>query len=293
MENRFEQSPEEQGWKAPLPSRPDPTLRQTTHNVNGADQGVLRDNLCAWVREKLSDLLDSDGSIRPEQAAGIYAHLAICRSCAQEFEEMQHVVALVENLPPVELPCDFSGLILQRIENPHAPALPRALASPSTADMVSAVVASQPGQQNVSASLKITTAQTVKQKVAVLHNQHQQSHAQHTQSELLSRMTAGGILSAVLAYFLSTTWGRQIAASVLMPTCAWLSQIADVLRSVPVLTWMVGLIFSALAQFNAMLGHTYHIMGTAAAVGFALDAVICIAAYGFLTARRREAQMRF
>ena len=39
---------------------------------------------------------------------------------------------------------------------------------------------------------------------------------------------------------------------------------------------MVGLIFSALAQLNAMLSQTYHVMGAAAAAGFAIDVAVCV-----------------
>ena len=130
MENRFEHTPEEQGWKTPLPprpvapngNRPDILSNRTPGQQNAVQNGFARAVARQSVRlglRKLSDLLDNDGSVRPEQAAGIYAHLAICRHCAQEFDEMQRVVALVENLPPAELPRDFSGLIMQRIENPH------------------------------------------------------------------------------------------------------------------------------------------------------------------------------
>lgn len=292
MENRFENSPEEQGWKAPLPPRIDSTLRQT----NAPDQDLLRDNLCAWVREKLSDLLDNDGSIRPEQAAGIYAHLAICRPCAQEFDELKHIVALVEDLPPAELPCDFSGLIMFRIENPHAPLQKHAVSPLAAAEMTSAVVAATPALQNMAAKHNVTSVQTIEQQVTALHqqNQHtQQAQTRLTQSETLRRMTVGGILSAVLAYFLSNPWGRQMLGNNLLAANTWLSQIADVLGRVPVLTWMVGLIFSALAQLNVMLSQTYHVMGPAAAVGVALDVAVCAVAYGFLTVRRREAQTRF
>jgi len=307
MENKFEHTPEEQGWKAPLPPRPavpngnapghalnDPTGQNNTVQ-NGFAQGQLRDNLCAWVCEKLSDLLDNDGSVRPEQAAGIYAHLAICRHCAQEFDEMQRVVALVENLPPADLPRDFSGLIMQRIENPHI-ALSRHSMTPQAVADTSAVVVVTNGQTQNRAQSRSTTAsmQTAEQKTTVLQAQQIQSvQTQQNQSELLRRMTAGGILSAVLAYFVSTAWGRQLLSGNVNAATAWFAQVADTLRGVPVLTWMVGLIFSALAQLNAMLSQTYHVMGAAAAAGFAIDVAVCVIAYSFLTARRRDAQMRY
>ena len=165
MENRFEQMPEEQGWKAPLPPRPTytdnapsvsgtqsaPEAGHTLYNgysVHAVPQDTLRDNLCFWVREKLSDMLDNDGTVRPEQAAGIYAHLAICRACSQEYEEMQQLVSLVESLPPAELPCDYSLLIMQRIEIQNSSVPHRHL---HTVEM-SAASASQPVQTKVLAA---------------------------------------------------------------------------------------------------------------------------------------------
>ena len=106
MENRFEHNePESQNWKKYLPPVTPPTAGQQAEQ-----QKVSQDALCAWVCEQLSYLLDNDGSVRPEQAAGIHGHLALCRHCAEVWEEMQNVVALVENLPPVALPLRFFRL---------------------------------------------------------------------------------------------------------------------------------------------------------------------------------------
>ena len=305
MENKFEHDPEEQGWKAPMPPRVYNTFQGLDH-IGGSlpPHEVLRDNLCAWVCEKLSDLLDNDGSVRPEQAAGIYAHLAICRHCAQEWDEMQRVVSLVEKLPACDLPRDFAPLIMQRIENPDAASFQRAMpaqsahladaaASPAYAPAVRAQ------EQNAAAQtqMKVTTTTHLEQNTAALNMQQARTQIQQTQqkqqTELLQRMTAGGVLSSVLAYFLSTVWGRQMLGSNVITAGAWFSQVAEALRSVPILTWMAGLIFSAFAQLNATLGQTYHTMGAAAGIGFALDAIICVMAYGYLTARRRDAQLRY
>ena len=312
MENRFEHTPEEQGWKAPLPPRhaapngntPAHAFNDQASQVgqnnaaqNGFAQGQLRDNLCAWVCEKLSDLLDNDGSVRPEQAAGIYAHLAICRHCAQEFDEMQRVVALVENLPPADLPRDFSGLIMQRIENPHQPLARHSLPPQSVTDTAAVASVARGQTQNAAGTQarNVTAAtQNTEQATTLLQTQQSQNvRTQQNQSELLQRMTAGGILSSVLAYFVSTAWGRQMLGNNVAIATTWFAQVADTLRGVPVLTWMVGLIFSALAQLNAMLSQTYHVMGAAAAAGFAIDVAVCVVAYSVLTARRRDAQMRF
>lgn len=290
MENKFEHNePEPQSWKKYLPPVNPPQTGQQPQ------QHISQDTLCAWVCEQLSYLLDNDGSVRPEQAAGIHGHLALCRHCAQEWEEMQNVVALVENLPPVALPRDFSGLVMQRIEQQNAPFAQRALLPQSVAETDGRV------QAVASSRVKVTPAQAGEQKTLVSHAQETvfttQTHQLQTQqtqsrSQLLQRMSAGSVFSGLIAYFLSTAWARQMLGTTIPTASAWLGQTADVLRSVPVVTWIFGLIFSALAQVDAMLSHTYQAMGTMAAVGLGMDVVVCGFAYMYLNARRRNAQMR-
>lgn len=344
MENRFEQNPEEQVWRAPLPPRPASPSQSSPQTgapnaygtVNGATahgttangtyvagqpaQDLLRGNLCAWVCEKLSDLLDNDGSVRPEQAAGIYAHLAICRACAHEFEEMQQVVSLVEHLPPAELPCDFSVLIMHRIEHPNAPALQRTLHVAPNLSVSSAVVMTSPAHdRHKSASVPSQTAANtaanvvsgvssgridgrLEQKSVVkteqqvvqtetLHQTHK-TEVQLSQAEKLGRITAGGILSSGLGYLISSAWGRQMLNGIYSPVSAWFGQFAILFRDAPGLTWVLTLIFSALAELGGLLGHTYQTLAPAVATGITLDVLICVFAYSVLSARRREAQMR-
>ncbi len=288
MENRFEHNePEEHTWKKYLPPNNSP-LNAPETNQQQQQQKVSQDALCAWVCEQLSYLLDNDGSVRPEQAAGIHGHLALCRHCAQEWEDMQNVVGLVESLPPVELPRDFSGLIMQRIELQNAPLVPHTLTPQPIAENYALA------QAVTTARTKVTPAQATEQKTLTQTAQQTLSttQTQQSRSQLVQRMSAGSALSGILAYFLSTAWGRQMLGANVTTASAWLGQAADVLRSVPVVTWIFGLIFSALAQVNTMLNSTYHAMGTAAAVGFGMDVAICAFAYMYLSARRRNAQMQ-
>jgi len=321
MENRFEQMPEEQGWRAPLPPRPSypdkaPPLSGTQNSeVPRTSQSgymgthdTLRDNLCAWVRERMSDLLDNDGTVRPEQAAGIYAHMAICRACSQEFEEMQHLVSLVESLPPAELPCDFSPLIMQRIEfqsvvlpqrnlNTALSDLPNhsKLSNDVTAPTTAAVRATVQSPVVASERQVVATTQTVQ----TSHVQTTQTQSTQTQglnqglsTEKLGRLTLGSLFSSGLAYLISSTWGRQMLSVNMTTVGNWFGQLVTLLREVPLLTWMLTLIVSTVAQLNVMVGHTYQTMGTMAVAGLLLDAVICVIAYSVLDVRRRQAQMR-
>ena len=289
MENKFEHNePEPQNWKKYLQSVNPPQPVQQPQQQN-----VSQDALCAWVCEQLSYLLDNDGSVRPEQAAGIHGHLALCRHCAQEWEEMQNVVALVENLPPVALPRDFSGLVMQRIELQNAPFAQHAV-SPQTTGKTDAHT-----QAVASIRVKVAAEQTVEQKTLALHTQEALSTTQtqqtQTRSQLMQRVSAGSVFSGLLAYCLSTAWGRQMLGAMganVTIVSAWLGQTTDVLRSVPVVTWIFGLIFSALAQANAMLSHTYHAMGAMAAIGLGMDVAVCAFAYMYLNNRRRSIQIQ-
>src|SRR5438552_1551000 len=124
MENRSEHIPPEQGWGAyatppTYPShsayqRPDPPGAEA--QLNQESTLPPQANLCAWVREKLEPLLENDDEIRPEMATALYGHLAVCQGCAQAFEQIQKVVAMLEALPPLELPMDYAPLILRRIQ---------------------------------------------------------------------------------------------------------------------------------------------------------------------------------
>ena len=179
MENKFEHNePEQQNWKKYL-QPVNPPIQQPQQNVS-------QDALCAWVCEQLSYLLDNDGSVRPEQAAGIHGHLALCRHCAQEWEEMQNVVALVENLPPVALPRDFSGLVMQRIEQQNAP-FAQHIVSPQTIGKTDAHT-----QAVASIRVKVAANQTLEQQTLTLHTRETLSttHTQ-TRSQLMQRVSAG------------------------------------------------------------------------------------------------------
>ena len=299
MENKFEHNePEAQNWKKYLPP-----VNPHKADQQPQQQNVSQDALCAWVCEQLSYLLDNDGSVRPEQAAGIHGHLALCRHCAQEWEELQNVVSLVENLPPMPLPRDFSELVMQRIMQQNAPLASHALTPQpvaETGERVQAVAAIRVKTASMQMEEHDTTARKAQKTSATTQTQDlqlQQVQTQQTQtrSQLLQRMSAGTVFSGLMAYFLSTAWGRQMLGAMgtnVNIVSTWLGQTADVLRSVPIVTWIFGLIFSALAQVDAMLSHTYHAMGTMAAVGLGMDVAVCAFAYMYLNARRRSAQMR-
>jgi hypothetical protein len=275
MENRFENSPpEEQGWGAYLTP---PGLH------------AQRTGLCADVCKLLPDLLENDGSVRPEMATAIYAHLAVCSDCADEFDQMQRVIARIEALPPAEMPMDFSGLIMRRIqeqaETVHsAQHAPRQAAVPTGARATVTITRRPEAQQQKG-------TQTVAQTAATRLGTDTKTYAAtQTSAQLWQRLSAGALLTGVMSFFLSSAWGRQMLGVNLANATAWLEQIAESISRVPVLGWMAGLIFSALAQASGMLSETYHTLGALVVRGLVLDIAMGVLAYYYLLTRRQREQ---
>jgi hypothetical protein len=270
MENRFENSPpEEQNWGA-YATPPTYRSRQT--------------GLCADVCRMLPDLLENDGSVRPEMATAIYAHLAVCPDCAREFDQMQRVIARVEALPPAEMPLDYSGLIMQRIQ-----------AQTQETQQKRAVVrqvrtVTAPADQTATASKPVATV-TVTPSVASQTRSHQTAATvTQTGAQLWQRLTLGAMLSGILAFFLNSAWGRQMLGVNVATAGAWLEQVGEAISRVPILGGIAGLIFSALTQASGVLSETYHALGAVAARGLALDIAMGGLAYWFVLTRRQREQ---
>lgn len=123
MESRSEHSPPEQGWNAKYYT-PEPPGKQANTEAatqdHSASPGTISP-LCLRVREGLDELLDNNGSVRPEAASALYGHVAVCPGCAREFEAMQRVVNMLEAMPLAELPADYSRLVMRRIQTGQAP----------------------------------------------------------------------------------------------------------------------------------------------------------------------------
>jgi hypothetical protein len=126
MENRSEHSPpEQQTWNKKYftpqaPGRPAQTEVVSQDAVIVPD-ATANTALCARVREQLQSLLENDGSVRPETAAALYGHVAVCADCARELDAMQRVIHMLEAMPLADLPADYSRLIMRRIQTGQAP----------------------------------------------------------------------------------------------------------------------------------------------------------------------------
>jgi hypothetical protein len=230
----------------------------------------------------LPDLLENDGSVRPEMATAIYAHLAVCPDCAHEFDQMQRVIARVEALPPAEMPMDYSGLIMQRIQA-------QAEATQKDRTVVRQVRATTVPADQVAAKPVATV--TVTQSVGSQTRSRQSVETvTQTGAQLWQRLTLGAMLSGILAFFLNSGWGRQMLGVNVATAGAWLEQLGEAISRVPVLGGIAGLIISALAQASGLLNETYHSLGAAAVWGLAVDIALGGLAYGVVLTRRQREQ---
>lgn len=290
MENRSEHTqPEEQGWGA-YATPP----RYTGQHTPSSDAQV-QFRLCAQVVERLPSLLENDGEIAPEMAAALYSHLSLCAQCAREFDEMQRVVAMVEALAPIEMPMDFSGIIMQRIQTEIGPlrsdATPRptvAASSTLSGEAARNAAERQSGShERIAAFLQETEAKRLHADAA--HAGLHLDSLTQTRANGLERITMAAILVAFVAFCLSSTWGRQMLGVNLESAGAWLMQVRAAVERVPLLGSMAGFIFAALTQVGSLIVETYRNLGTMAAKGLVVDiGLIAVAYYVFFARRQRQ-----
>ncbi|GEM_PF-2000245 len=312
MENRFDHNqPEEQGWGGYVtpPGAPG-------RNSYRPGSQPLETALCQRVREMLPHLLENDGEIRPEMARQVYGHLSVCTGCAGEFDEMQNVILLMEKMPPAELPQDFSQIIMQRILSPDGPIpqrpplrVPMNLADPqNTAAVVRTqetttrpmrAALGQPQFNGALSTVKVTPSVGAAQRLttqnvtpSVIQNVIQNVSVQ-TQSSTLTtvqRLTAASVLTAVMAFLMTTPWGRNALSSDLDALQAWMQQMGDALSRVPVFGRLTAYLFAAMTQMSDSVSETYRTLGATAAKGLTIDIALCACACFFLAARRQRSQ---
>ncbi len=276
MENKYENNPEErQEWGAY--ATPPPTF-----HLNSDKQEVQQNSpatLCVRVQEMLPSLVDNDGTIRPEMAAALFAHLAVCPTCAKEFEEMQRTVAVLNTLALQPLPMDFSGVIMHRIELEMG-GLYAKQAPPAT----SPISQVQTGESY--ATEHITDFATVSQL------QHTTVETSVTQSTLTAwqRVVALGAFFATLLVFLSSGWGRATLGASLQTARGWLRQIAQATEEIPLLGWVTGQAFSVISQSLHLLEETYRTLGASAMKGLFVDVVVATTVIVFVNGRKSQAR---
>jgi hypothetical protein len=192
-------------------------------------------------------------------------------------------------MPPVQMPMDFTGAIQRRIQlqaiSPQgeavvSPAAARAFGKPITAIQNTAatpVIAKRTLTTSaaVISTLKKTTTST-------------SLNLTHIENGLMRRFATGGITASVMAYFVSSSWGREMLGENITAIRAWLDQIGAALGRIPIFGRLALLLFTALAQIGDLLGDTYRTVGGMAVRGLAMDIGVCMAAYYFLVVRRQR-----
>jgi hypothetical protein len=236
----------------------------------------------------LPDLLENDGSVRPEMATAIYAHLAVCPGCSHEYDQMQRVIARIEAMPPAEMPMDFSGVIMRRIQE-QAETVHRGRAV--TRQETTPSPQSKSGARATVTVTRSAGSQTGVQTTVTRMTSGMQSHTvMQTGTQFWQRLSLAAMLSGILAFFLNSAWGRQMLGVNVGNAAGWMEQIAESVSRVPILGWMAGLIFSALAQASGMLSEAYHTLGALVVRGLVIDIAMGVLAYYYVLTRRQREQ---
>jgi hypothetical protein len=304
MENRFDHNqPEEQGWGGYVTP---PAMPGSQRYLSGSLP--LETALCQRVREMLPHLLENDGEVRPEMARQVYGHLSVCTGCSGEFDEMQQVIQLMEKMPPAEMPQDFSQIIMQRILSPDGPLpqrpplrVPMNLADPQSAvTTVRTLDAStrptraalgQPQFNDALTPVKVTSSFSATQRLTTQNVS--KSVGVQTQGSILStfqRLTAASVLTAVMAFLMTTAWGRNALSSDVDALRAWMNQMGDALNRVPLFGRLTAYMFAAMTQMSDSVSETYRTLGATAAKGLTIDIALCACACFFLAVRRQRSQ---
>lgn len=253
MENRFHNNPAEgqEGWGA-----------YVSPPVYPQNLGKL----CVDVRKLLPELLENDGSIRPEMASAIYGHLAICPGCARELDEMQQLAARIDALPQVDLPMDYSELIMHKIQT-----------------QTHTIYSAQQAEGGQAAVRQVTRAiGTPLQSRTVTETVTQ------TGVTVWQRLTLGALFSGILTFLLASTWGRQMLGATAATASAWLEQVGDMVARVPVLGGLIGLIVLALSQASQLLSETYQSLGGMALEGLVIDIALGALIFGVVRRNNRQ-----
>ena len=237
MENRYEPEKQElqlqQEWKHYLPQEETPAANiieekelleeQTVYPATQTPQA----SLCLRVRERLQSLLEEDYEMRPEMAAALYGHLALCHDCAFEFEEMQRVVRLLKTIPMADLPMDYSKVIMQRImaqeegkteeTSPHPTRAASSLVSSVIFEEVAEPSPLVHAQRNETLSLK------------------KRSLFQKETVQAQKKIIVSVAVSGMFVFLLATKWGRDFAEVGFTTFRHWITQFMSGPRPAPAL----------------------------------------------------------
>ena len=229
--------------------------------------------LCDRVRDKLQLLLDNDPDIRPEMATALYGHLAVCSECAVEFAAMRRMVNLLETLPSMDLPIDYSPHVMRRIQAGAVTVAPaKAQVAPGPTYAASSLVS---GGVATHEKRRVTNTLAV-------------NKTGETGLAFWQRLLVSVALSGLFVYLLASEWGRQMLGDNLEAARAWLSQLGEHLERVPVLGALIISLGAALSSVNEALSHTFNTLGGMAAQTLAIELSLGFAVCLLIAARRRN-----
>ncbi|MBC7526552.1 MAG: hypothetical protein H7308_03285 [Chthonomonadaceae bacterium] len=275
MESRFNHNPEEEGekqWVSPLPHNPPASSHIGNHSgLRGKEETALPQkntgSLCVRVSEMLPSLIEGDGEIRPEMATAIYGHLAVCPTCAKEFDTQQRTLMLLEQLPLLELPKDFSGLVMSRVQA-------------EMGNYKDGVL-----QHRQTSGTETLSRLALGEETAVVNTQ---TAALYGHLDTKQRAVLTGVFAALLVFFLSSAWGKAAMGGNAEAIVAWLSGVGEAARSLPIIGQTMGSAFSSLSQMATTIEESYATLGATAAQGLAIDVALGAAAFVVYTRRQKS-----
>ncbi len=213
------------------------------------------------VRSRLPDLLEDDGSVRPDEAVALHGHMAVCSSCKREFRQLQQVVASIERLPLLEPPLDFAATVHNDIISRSL--RPASTTSDPTANQSQTDADGQAGTSSL--SLNAVERQNLRSSTSA------SSHQINLRSTIISLLVVIGIMAM--------PWCRTAMGANFEVASQAISSLGHLTLHVPVLGWAVTLAAAVLT--NIVEGAAAAFAASPAMVaGYVFDlALICAAAW--------------
>lgn len=244
MENRFE------------PNRQD---AQSAPRYQPLARTEQLGSLCLGVRSRFPDLLEDDGSVRPDEAIALHGHMAVCQTCKQEYVRMQQVVTSIETLALLDPPVDFAAKVHDEIVSRSLKVL--LVAEPGNEQR------SQPNATNHSTNRTITVATA--EKTALHSSTSSKTRAINLRSTIISLL--------VVISILAMPWCRTAMGVNFEFARQAMHQLGQFTAEIPVIGWVVNL--AAMILINIASGAGAAVAGSSPLLaGYVLDTLLVTAA---------------
>lgn len=288
MENRHENtsSEQQQTWQTryvPPPSThyQNPVTPNTeTVESNQTQHNTSQAYLCERVQEKLQALIENDPQIKPEMATALYGHLAVCADCVRVYESLKRVVELLDSIPMMELPVDYSLSIMRKIEegNLQPGASPRPTYATSSLGF---------GGVAEKAEMQSTPLQAVASPISVQERKQYSPTNSTSQGVNLPRMLMAVALAATIAFLSCMEWGRAALAVNIDAVRTALQNLGGAIEAVPLLGDLVKAVTVSLLQIEQTLAKSLTNFPVTNAFAAAIQTAVIFAVAHFLIVTRR------